>query len=111
MNAKRNLTPYAYILLGCLGIIASLTIYTPSINRYRHDIDVLSQAIKVNLTNHDDELAEYNTHFLESRTNYLKSTKWKMGISITLYFIIFVLPGIIMIITHQKQTQVGIETE
>ncbi len=74
MKEKNSYLALAYLVLGCLGIISTLAIHIPSIQRYSRNIDALSSGIKVNLTNHDYQLAEFNIKFLESQKDYLMSS-------------------------------------
>jgi hypothetical protein len=74
MKEKNSYLALTYLVLGCLGIIGTLAIYVPSIQRYSRNIDALSSGIKVNLTNHDYQLAEFNIKLLESNKDSLMSS-------------------------------------
>ena len=84
MKEKNSYLPLAYLVLGCLGIIGTLAIYIPSVQRHSRNIDALSSGIKINITNHDERLAEFNIQLLESEKNALMSSITRAAIYVTI---------------------------
>lgn len=84
MTEKNSYLSLAYLVIGCLGVIAILAISIPSIQRHSRNMDALSSGIKVNLTNHDYQLAEFNINFLESEKNALMSSITRAAIYVTI---------------------------
>ena len=84
MKEKKSYLPLFYLVICCSGIIITLAISIPGIQQHSRNIDALSSGIKVNLTNHDYQLAEFNINFLESEKNALMSSITRAAIYVTI---------------------------
>lgn len=110
MNVKGNSLPYIYLILSCLGIISVLAISIPAIYRHYRNVDVLSNAIKINIMNHDEQLAEFNQQLLESQNSVLKSLILGTIISVAI-LLRHGFRGIAMITVHQMGTHTSNQSE
>lgn len=110
MKEKNSYLALVYLVLGCLGIIGTLAIYIPSIQRHSRNIDALSSGIKVNLTNHDYQLAEFNIKLLESDKDSLMSSITRATIYVTI-FIGWVFARIAIMYIPEKKKQRDISNQ
>ena len=103
MKEKKSYLPLFYLVICCLGIIITLAITIPGIQRHSRNIDALSNGIKVNLTNHDYQLAEFNIKFLESEKNALMSSVKRAATWVAIYIGWFFIKIAIMYIPEKKK--------
>ena len=103
MTEKNSYLSLVYLVIGCLGVIAILAISIPSIQRHSRNMDALSSGIKVNLTNHDYQLAELNIEFLESEKNALMSSVKRAATWVAIYIGWFFIRIAIMYIPEKKK--------
>ncbi|MBI3173121.1 MAG: hypothetical protein HYZ25_05340 [Chloroflexi bacterium] len=111
MKEKNSYLPLIYLVLGCLGVISVLAIFTPNIQRHSRNIDVLSSGIEVNIKNHDEKLAEFNIQALELEKNALMSSITRatiFAITITGWF--FIKIAIMCIPENKKQRDISNKT-
>ena len=110
MKEKNSYLPLVYLVIGCLGVISILAIYIPSIQRHSSNMDALSSGIKINIANHDEQLAEFNIQFLESEKNALMSSITRATIYVTI-LISWVFTRIAIMYLPKKKIQRGISNK
>ena len=110
MKEKHSYLPLFYLVLACLGIIVTLAISIPSIQRHSRNVDALSNGIKVNLTNHDYQLAEVNIKLLESQKNALMSSITRAATWVAIY-IGWVFIRIVIMYMPKKKKQMDISNK
>ena len=103
MKEKKSYLPLFYLVLVSLGIIVTLAISIPNIQQHSRNIDALSSGIKVNLTNHDYQLAEFNVKLLESQKNALMSSITRTATWVAMYIGWFFIRIAIMYIPEKKK--------